>query len=253
MVNPYEKKLTFLDNRLRARRDHIKYLNLINAVTLLHQYQRPLKTVSHNGKRLSYIEVTIEDIEAANQLAAEVMGTSLDDLSPQTRKLLLTIHELVMKRCDELQVETRDLRLTRREIREFSGWTDTRLRIHLQRLVDMEYLLISRNEQGKTFVYELLYQGEGCNGQPFMMQLIDVEILKKHSYDSLPARENDKSAPHPQGMCTSSAQHSQAENTSITPSNNRNNGTTRPKAQEQDIIPSIKSEHRSRQEAEVVL
>ena len=57
VVNPYARELTFLDNRTRTRRDHMKYLTLIRAIALLHQHQRPRKTVTHDGQALEYIEV----------------------------------------------------------------------------------------------------------------------------------------------------------------------------------------------------
>ena len=44
VVNPYARQLTFLDDRTRTRRDHMKYLGLIRTIALLHQYQRPIKT-----------------------------------------------------------------------------------------------------------------------------------------------------------------------------------------------------------------
>jgi len=84
VVNPFAGQLTFLSDRTRTRRDHMKYLTLIRTVTLLNQYQRQLK--EKDG--LQYIEVTLEDIEAANRLAHEVLGRSLDELPPQTRSLL---------------------------------------------------------------------------------------------------------------------------------------------------------------------
>ena len=178
VVNPYAEKLTFLDSRLRTRRDHIKYLNIINAVTLIHQHQRTVRTVSHGGETLEYIEATVQDIEIANKLAADIMGTSLDELAPQTRKLLEQICELAKEKCKKGQIEQRDLRLNRRDIRNFTGWSDTRLRIHLQRLVDMEYLHLARGSQGKTCVYELLYKGEGQQGKPFVMSLIDTSTIQ---------------------------------------------------------------------------
>ena len=53
VVNPFARQLTFLSDRTRTRRDHVKYLTLIRTIALLHQYQRPLK--EHDG--LQYIEV----------------------------------------------------------------------------------------------------------------------------------------------------------------------------------------------------
>ena len=47
VVNPYADRLTFLDDRTRTRRDHEKYLALIDTIALLHQHQRPVKTLPH--------------------------------------------------------------------------------------------------------------------------------------------------------------------------------------------------------------
>jgi DNA primase catalytic core len=67
VVNPYADRLTFLDDKTRTRRDHMKYLSLIRAITLLHQYQREVKTVQHKGKAVRYIEVTPADIATATR------------------------------------------------------------------------------------------------------------------------------------------------------------------------------------------
>ena len=88
VANPFAESLTFLDDRTRTRRDHVKYLTLIRAITLLHQHQRPVKTIDHQGRQVEYIEVTLDDIEVANRLANEVLGRAVDDLPPQTRRLL---------------------------------------------------------------------------------------------------------------------------------------------------------------------
>ena len=49
VVNPYAEDLTFLDDRTRMRRDHAKYLTLIEAITLLRQHQREIKTLRQAG------------------------------------------------------------------------------------------------------------------------------------------------------------------------------------------------------------
>ena len=69
VTNPYAPGLTFLDIQTRTRRDHMKYLTLIRSIALLHQHQRPRKTVQHNGKPFEYIEVALHDIAVANRLA----------------------------------------------------------------------------------------------------------------------------------------------------------------------------------------
>ncbi|MER2373440.1 DNA primase, partial [Photorhabdus laumondii] len=85
VVNPYAHQLTFLSDKTRMRRDHMKYLTLIQAIALLHQYQREVKKTTHRGQVIEYIEVTQDDIALANRLAHEVLGRTLDEMPPQTR------------------------------------------------------------------------------------------------------------------------------------------------------------------------
>jgi len=162
VVNPFADRLTFADGRTRTRRDHGKYLNLIAAVTLLHQHQRARKTATINGQAVTYVESTVADIEVANQLAHAVLGQSLDELAPQTRRLLLAVHAHVTANAAELAVDVSLVRFTRRQLREAlhsngSGWGDTQLKVHLARLVDLELLHVHRTESG-TYTYELTWR-----------------------------------------------------------------------------------------------
>jgi hypothetical protein len=86
VVNPFAPQLGFPDSRTRTRRDHLKYLTLIRAVALLHQQQRPRRTLRRDGVEITYIEATPADIALANRLAHEVLGRSLDELPPGCRR-----------------------------------------------------------------------------------------------------------------------------------------------------------------------
>lgn len=178
VVNPYAQHLSFIDDRTRTRRDHEKYLTLIDAIALLHQHQRPIKTIDHHGLPIRYVEVTLEDIETANRLTHEVLGRTLDELPPQTRKLLGLIVDLVTERCEALEMRRADYRFSRRDIRAFTGWGHTQLRVHLTRLTEMEYLLVHRGGRGQSFVYELLYDDDALDGEAHLNGLIDVEALR---------------------------------------------------------------------------
>jgi DNA primase len=176
VVNPYAGELKFPDHQTRMRRDHTKYLGLIEAVTLLHQYQRPVREVEHRGQKLRYIEVTKQDIEVANRLAHEVLGRSLDELPPQTRRLLGLLDELATAECGRLGLDRSDYRFSRRFLRERTGWGDTQLRVHLGRLIELEYVLSHRGRQGQSFLYELVYASRGDAG-PFLPGLMDAHSL----------------------------------------------------------------------------
>jgi DNA primase len=172
VVNPYANELTFLDDKTRMRRDHMKYLTLIRAIALLHQHQRPVRSVVHRGQSLEYIEVSLEDIVLANQIAHEVLGRTLDELPPQTRSLLRLIHAMVQEKARAQGVALREVRFTRREIREATNWSDNQLKVHCTRLSDMEYLLTHGGARGHYLQYELLYDGTGEN-QAHLMGLLD--------------------------------------------------------------------------------
>ncbi|CDL81108.1 Similar to dnag primase-like protein [Xenorhabdus szentirmaii DSM 16338] len=157
VVNPYASQLTFLSDKTRTRRDHMKYLTLIQSIALLHQYQRDIKTAEHRGRKLEYLEVTKDDITLANRLAHEILGRTLDEMPPQTRRLLMLIQAWVR---DSGQPR-HEMIFTRKQLRDAVQWGDTQLKVHLSRLVEMEYLLLHR--RGLTFAYELLFDGDGSD------------------------------------------------------------------------------------------
>ena len=192
VVNPYAPGLTFQDSQTRTRRDHMKYLTLIRSVALLHQHQRPRKTVEHRGRTVEYIEVALADIAMANRLAHEVLGRSLDELPPQTRRLLLAVDEMVTAECERQKMERSDYRFSRRDVREATGWGDTQLKTHLHRIEELEYLLIHRGGRGQSMVYELVFTRPKDGGKPVLGGLIDVEKLSKNGYDGKKSGPEDK-------------------------------------------------------------
>lgn len=179
VVNPYADRLTFLSDKTRTRRDHEKYLTLIDAIALLHQYQRPIKTMVDGDRVIEYIEATMGDIDQANRLAHEVLGRSLDELPPQTRRLLASLVELVRQRMQAQACERGEVRLTRKDVRDFSGWGDTQLRIHLDRLASLEYVLVHRGMRGQSYEYELAFDGDAQAAAPHLSGLIDMGDLDR--------------------------------------------------------------------------
>jgi DNA primase catalytic core len=184
VTNPYADDLTFLDDKTRMRRDHEKYLGLIDAIALLHQYQREITQDTYDGETSDYVTVTLEDIALANRLAHEVLGRTLDELPPQTRKLLSLIHRMVSDACQQERLTQQDYRFTRKQVRDYSGWGNTQLKVHLARLEDMEYLQMHGGGRGQLISYELIYHGEGQDDSPFLMGLIDAGKLKQRGYDA---------------------------------------------------------------------
>lgn len=174
VVNPFAERLTFASDRVRLRRDHAKYLALIDSIALLHQYQRPIRSVAHAGQVIEYVEVTEQDIALANRLAHEVLGRSLDELPPPTRRVLAQTADYVRSRAAAQGIECRLVRFTRRELREAIALSEKQLRVHLDRLVELEYVLAHAGRNGQRFVYELAFDGDAASDAPQLMGLVDA-------------------------------------------------------------------------------
>ena len=115
--------------------------------------------------------------------SGEVLGRSLDELSPPSRRLLGLIKEMV----DAATIKEKKLteyRFNRRQIREYSGWSDFQVRTHMQELKSWNTSLPPAARRGKEYVYELVYTGGGEDGRPFLVGLIDIEQLKKKAEEA---------------------------------------------------------------------
>ncbi len=180
VLNPYARHLTFPDQSTRLRRDHEKYLTLIDTIAFLHQHQRPIHTATPSEQDtfepFEYLEVTLDDIVLANDLAHDVLGRSLDELPPQTRRLLGLIDAHVTTHAAAQRIARSACHFSRRHLREAVGWGDTQLKIHLARLVEMEYLLVHRN-RNNGFEYELTYEINTDDNALRFPGLIDVATL----------------------------------------------------------------------------
>ena len=178
VFNPYAPHLTFTSTSPRTRRDHAKYLRLIRVIAFLRQKQRPLQRL---GDGTTYIEATLEDVADANRLAAAVLGRGLDDLAPQTRRLLQALKVLVDGLARAQGIAPSAVRFTRRMVREHTAMSPTQLHVHLTRLIELEYVHAHRVGSGGGMAYELAWTGEGQDGQRFCLGLIEVADLGRRS------------------------------------------------------------------------
>jgi hypothetical protein len=84
--NPFAEQLVLPGHIFKPRRTNAQYLAFIEAVTFYHQYQRTERMDEDTGE--VYIETSLEDIAAANQLMKEVLLRKSDDLPGACRNYL---------------------------------------------------------------------------------------------------------------------------------------------------------------------
>lgn len=169
VVNPFVEYLTYPSEKLIHRREQRKYLSLINSIALLHQHQREIKTAERGEIEIEYVEVELSDIALANELAEEILGKAMDELAPPVRGMF----EAIRKACKSSEMN----QLTRREIRELTGWSDWQVRMYCQKLVEMEYLFAVQATNGKPAVYEIARNEDAET--PSLRGLTSIEELKK--------------------------------------------------------------------------
>ncbi|MCE7874643.1 toprim domain-containing protein [bacterium CPR1] len=147
VVIPYVMLLSFPVLWLRTRRDHERFLCLIETVAFLHQRQRERGTHA-NG--VSFVVATPADYRLAYELARDVLASTFHELSRDARDLLQKAQEML-----DQAGATEDLFFTRKDLRGHTQWHDHRLRSALNELVEMEYVLAVNGSQGKTYHYRL--------------------------------------------------------------------------------------------------
>lgn len=82
--NPFAEMLKIPQEVFKPRRSNSHYLQFIEAITFYHQYQREQQVDESTGE--VYINTTIADIEAANQLIKEILLRKSDELNTACRR-----------------------------------------------------------------------------------------------------------------------------------------------------------------------
>jgi DNA-binding transcriptional ArsR family regulator len=161
VVIPFADKLSFPTAWMRTRRDHARFLNLIEASAFLHQYQRE--------RRGGAIVASLADYAVAYELAGAVLAETLSDLRKPLREAYTRIRALCL---------AGDGTVSRREIREALAVPDSTVRGWLQSLVELEYVEAeaSKGGAGRSTRYRLVDRGPR---QDLLLGLLTPEDLKR--------------------------------------------------------------------------
>jgi hypothetical protein len=114
-------------------------------------------------------------VRLANRPAHAVLGRSLDELPPGTRRLLALIEAHVDRLAGEQGQSRERVRFTRRQLRKALGWGDTQLKVHLGRLASLELVWCERGVHG-AYAYALAWDGQ-AGEEPHLSGLIDPDEL----------------------------------------------------------------------------
>jgi len=191
---PDDLKVNWPYGRLQMRREQGKFLSLVKAITLLHQYQRKTGTLRRlDGTKIDFVQASQKDIDIALELGKDVFTRNIDDVSPTGRTLLKSVVELVKEKYERIKQDDPnterqifEVPFTRKELRGRIGWSETQVRRNIDHLVELGYLGRIAGRHGSTFRYVLLDTGEDD-------PLMEFRISELEKNDGAEEGQNGKS------------------------------------------------------------
>jgi hypothetical protein len=177
VVNDFAPHLNFPSSLMRSRRDHERFLDLIDAVCFLRQYQKEEEV--KDG--VTFIRFDLKDYEIAYSIMVNgVLLSTMEELPKGARLLYEQVRSWVRKAAKEKKLKVTDLRFTQRQVREATGlghsWTAVMLRV----LVDWEYLELAGGGGQRSKTWYSLRSDEDIIPQDLSM-IPAPEKLKKLS------------------------------------------------------------------------
>lgn len=139
VVIPYAQKLSFPAHSVFSRRENQKFLTLIEAITLLHQYQRKIVKKFNS----EFIQSSVSDYKAAFELYE---GTYLS--------CLLGSHPLAGALFKAIKGIAKDA-FTRSDIAKIINWPKYKVRDNISYLEQAGLLIIIEKTKGGNILYKL--------------------------------------------------------------------------------------------------
>src|SRR5579884_1163459 len=91
-------------------------------------------------------------------------------------------------------MERTDYRFSRRDVRQYTGWSDPQIKRHLHKLEELEYLIVHRGERGQSFVYELYFERPADPRQLFLPGFSEIGKLREYD-ENRDGQKDEKDGP----------------------------------------------------------
>lgn len=135
------EEINFPASRIRTRRDHVRFLSLIETITTLHQYQREIRGT--NGSE--YLVADVEDYAVAYRLAHKIIGQIFKRISPRGEEIV----NLVSENYPEGN-------FSRKMLQDLNGRDKETVKKYISEAVKVGYFEVAEfGGPGKTYSYRL--------------------------------------------------------------------------------------------------
>ena len=169
VVNPFAEQLRIPNTCFKPLRTNAHYLHFIEAVTFYHQYQREVKVNLETEEE--YIETTVEDIAAANELLKDVLLAKSDEL---VSKVCRKFYENLKKYLAENKMES----FTSGEIRKTLRLSPRTIYRYLGELRQYDYIRAKSGNRYNGIKYELSHGTDYSSMKKEVNTLLD-DLLSK--------------------------------------------------------------------------
>ena len=166
IVNDFAPLLDFPTSLMRSRRDHERFLDLIDCVCFLRQYQK--KEETQGG--VTFIRCDIADYDIAYQIMVNgVLSSTMEELPKGARLLYDQLREWARGETKKRKLQLHELRFTQRQVRETTGLSHTWIQAMLRLLVDYEYVELVHGGGERSKAYYALRGDESILGADLSM------------------------------------------------------------------------------------
>jgi DNA primase catalytic core len=164
VIIPFVDLIEFPAAWLRGRRDNDRLLSLIEGLAFLHQQQRQRHRDGASGDRVEgedvpeYIEASLDDYEAAYDLAHVIFAQAGSDVPKPVADFLARVEAVVAEEARKQKAREGEVWFTRRMVREAVRLPDHVIKAHMSQIEELEYVHVQRAPQGGSYRYRLLPQ-----------------------------------------------------------------------------------------------
>ena len=172
--NPFAEQLQLPNEVFKPRRTNAHYLAFIEAVTFYHQYQREKHYDPETGEE--YIETTLEDIKAANELLKDTLIRKSDELNGACRNYFEKLKSWLQETQQETFTNTGAMRGLRMK--------ETTIRRHHKELVGMGLVHYEKVQGEKTYYYRIGDYADYQSLQQKIATVLDEKLVELENASS---------------------------------------------------------------------
>jgi len=176
IINPYAENLSLPQSVFKPRRTNNHYLQFIEAVTYYYQCQRHKHYNKQTGEE--YIEVSLQDVETANNLLKETLLRKSDELNGATRNYLESLKAYLIK--------SKKKQFTNREVRQVLRVNPSNQKRYNLQLTIGYYIKKIKGKKATGYHYEIVSTTEYNKLQTEINSVLDkaLENIRKYQSDT---------------------------------------------------------------------